>query len=82
MADITMTCAPGSYSAGGDTTVTEKRDFYDREGNVLTLTQKQMMQMCTEDPGSIVPVQITPKDSVDQSIIDEIAKRKLMQEAK
>lgn len=76
MADVRMTCAPGSYSAGA--TVTETRDFYDREGNVLTLTQKQMMQMCTEDPGSIVPVQITPQDSVDQSIIDEIARRKLL----
>jgi len=76
MANITMNCKSGSYSSGGG--VKEVRDFYERDGKVVTLTQLEMMKRLTEDPMCIVPTQITPKDSVDQGIIDEIAKRKLL----
>lgn len=79
MADVRMVCAPGSYSAKK---AEEVRDFYDRDGNVLTLVREEMTEMLTKDPGCIVPVQITPKDSVDQSIIDEIARRKLLGKSK
>ena len=76
MTNITMNCSPGSYSASGG--IKEVRDFYERDGKIVTLTQLEMMKRLTADPMCIVPVQITQKDRVDQGIIDEIAKRKLL----
>ena len=79
MANITMNCKSGSYSGSKSE---ELRDFYDKEGKILSLTRKQMLEMCMKDPWSIVPVKVLEVDKVSQEHLDEIARRKALAEAK
>jgi len=74
MANITMNCAPGDYSAGANTV--QKREFYTKEGKIVSLTQKQMLEICAKDPWEIVPVNVLPIDSLSDVHIDEIARRR------